>query len=201
MSSPLLHSNQAVVVPIVGKAPLVIDLTHVYEIENRIEEVAFVTTAKAPELMARFNEAYLYVHKHISLLEYELNRAEREANKVRAIILLDKVSVILEQKGLLSGKSRAGSEDLRTAILDQDEEYQDALDQTQKIKCVIELLKGKLKGFEMAYTSTKKILGESSMNLINRTFGSGTGDAPVGGSNPEPIAMGFGKATYAGIKE
>lgn len=196
MSGPLLQSETAIVCPIVDAAPQVIDLTEVNRIEARVEEVAFVTAAKAPELMARFNEAYLYVHKHICLLEYELVRAQRQANKIRSIILLDKAPVILEQKGLLSGRSKSGSEDLRNAILDQDEEYQEALDQTHKVECIIELLRGKLKGFEWAYTSVKKILGESAFNMLLRNPGSGTGDAPVGGTNPDPMTAGFGTAKY-----
>ena len=199
MSGPLLQTNTSLVCPVVGRSPEVIDLTVVYEIENRIQEVAFVTAAKAPELLARFNEAYLYVHKHISLLEYELVRAECAADKLRAVILLDKVPQILEAKGLTSGRSKAGSEDLRNAVLAQDAEYQEALDQAQQIRCIIELLKGKMKGFEMGYTSVKKILGESPYGMLSRSVGSGTGEAPAGGTNPDPMRStpaGFGKASY-----
>jgi len=198
MSDQLLYTNTEIVCPINGKGT-VIDLLKVYETEGRIQEVAFVTPAKAPELLARFNESYLYLHKHISLLEYELIRSTREANKLKAVILLDNVPKILEQKGLVSGKSKSGSEDLRNAILDQDEKYQDALDETQKIKCIIELLKGKMKGVEMAFTSVKKILGESAFNMLSRNPGSGTGNAEVGGTNPDPMKSqggNFGKARY-----
>jgi hypothetical protein len=203
MSGPLLQTATSIVCPLAEGSPQVIDLTDVYAIEQRIQEVAFVTKAKAPELMSRFNEAYLFVHKHISLLKYELVRSEVAANKLKSVILLDKVPMILEQKGLVSGKSRAGSADLRDAILSQDEQYQEALDQTEKLKCIIELLKGKLEGFEMAYTSVKKILGEDAFSMLNRTMGSGTGDAPVGCSNPDTIHLqeqpkseGFGRAKY-----
>ena len=189
MSEPLLQTETAIVCPTVGQ-PIVIDLSGVYRIERRIQEIAFVTSAKAPELLATFNEAYLYLHKYVTLLKYELVRATREANKVKSVILLDRVPQILESKGLTNGKSKAGSEDLRNAILDQDEEYQNALDKTQQIRCIIELLTGKLEGFEMGYNSVKKILGENAFNMMLRGPGSGTGDAPVGGTNPDS----FGKA-------
>jgi hypothetical protein len=60
-------------------------------------------------------------------------------------------------------------------------------------------LKGKLKGFEMAFTSVKKILGEGSFNMLSRLNpGSGTGEAPVGGNNTLP---GFGIPRYAFDKD
>lgn len=197
MSGPLLQTATSIVCPSVDGQAVVLDMAQVYAIEARVQEVAFVNHTKAPELLARFNEAWLYVQKHMTTLKYELLRAERAANKIKSVILLDKIPVILKAKGLVSPKSPAGSEDLRNAILDQDEEYQEALDQTQKLKCVIELLKGKMDGFEMAFTSVKKILGESEF-MGPRNPGCGTGNAPVGGQNPDPMETpGFGKARYS----
>ena len=92
---------------------------------------------------------------------------------------------------------------MRDAVLGQDAEYQEALDRVQKTICVIELLRGKMKGFEMAYTSVKKIIGENPRGMLNRGPGSGVGTAPVGGSNPDPMrpsrpqsTPGFGVPRY-----
>jgi hypothetical protein len=190
----LLQTDTAIICPRVGSQPLCIDLSKVYSIEARIEEVAFVTPTKAPELLARFNEGYLFLHKQICLLEYELVQATREANKIRSIVLLDRVPVILEQKGL-GGKNRAGSEDLRNAILDGDEEYQSARETVEQVSCIIELLKGKLKAFEMAYTSVKKLLGEGAFNMLSRNPGTGTNPDTKVGQVDRPV-QGFGKARY-----
>lgn len=201
MNDPLLHTSTTIIVPIVDSDPQVIDLSVVYQIESRVGEIAFVNKAKAPELLARFNEAYLHLHKIVTFLGYEFIRAQREANKVRAIVILDRAPAILAAKGLLSGHSRSGSEDQRNAVLDQDQEYQQALERTQQIKCFIEFLKGKLEGFEWAYTSVKKILGDNgAAGMLDLNLGSGTGEAPVGRSNPDPMRSpqnkGFGKARY-----
>ena len=169
--------------------PLVIDLSISYQTEARVPEVAFVTQAKAPELLAAFNSGYLELHKQVTMLEYELVQARTAADKVRAIVLLDRAPGILEARGLINGKNRSGSEDLRNAVLAQDEEYQKAVETAEQIECVVELLKGKLKGFEMAYSSVKKILGEGAFNMLNRRLGSGTGTA-------EPGTTPIGSARY-----
>ena len=178
-----------------GFEPKVLDLTRVYAIEDRVQEIAYVTPQKAPELLARFNETFLYLHKMVSSLEYVYLEAEGEANRIKSIVLLDRAPEILEKKGLINGKSRAGSEDLRNAVLAQDEEYQSALDIVAQIQCIIELLRGKLKGIEWAFTSVKKILGEGSYNMRLPGPGEGTGSAPIGRVNPGTKA-GFGRPVY-----
>lgn len=169
-----------------GLAPIPIEIAEIRAIEDRVKEVAFVTPTKAPELLARFNEGYLFLHRQISVLEYEHVQAEREANKVRAVVLLDRVPGVLKEKGLTS------SVDLRNAVLDQDEEYQDACDRANQIRCVVELLKGKMKGLEMAYSSVKKIMNDSAFNMLNRPMSTGGVDAGEIGTAP----AGFGKAKF-----
>lgn len=166
---PILEPQKAIVCPR-GKGEtqaLALDMTNCYKAEGRIQEVAFVTPHKAPELLAVFNETFLELTRYLSQLDYELNVAERAANKVRAIILLDKVPEILKERGLATAKSPLGSEDIRTAILDTDQEYQEALERCDKIRAISKLLQGKLKAIEMAYTSVKKIIGENVYNAKN----------------------------------
>lgn len=150
-----------------GLPPLVFDMSSIYDVEARISEVAFVTPHKAPELLARFNEAFLELTRLITATEYEQIQAKKNANRIRSIILLDKAPQILKEKGLATAKSPAGSEDLRNAVLDSDDEYQSALDRADQITAVIKLLQGKLKAFEMAYSSVKKIIGENAYNMSN----------------------------------
>lgn len=162
---------------VTGLAPLEIDLTNVYRAEGRIPEVAFVTPQKAPELLAVFIDAYASLAKHIVAVDFERSQAERAANKLRAIILLDKVPTILKDKGLTSARSPSGSEDLRKAILDSDEEYTSALDKIDQLNALVELIKGKSRSVEMAYTSVKKIIGENAYNFRNTNL-SGPAESP-----------------------
>jgi hypothetical protein len=156
-----------------NEAPVVIDLTNIYKIEGRIQEVAYVNNVKAPELLARFNEVYLELDQHLCMLRYEHLKAKHKSNKVRSIVLLDKVRDYLKEKGLLTANNKAGSEDLRNAVLDQDQEYQDSLEVLDQIKCTIELLEGKQKAFEMAFSSVKKIIGDSYLGNNYRNPGTG----------------------------
>lgn len=151
-----------------GLEPILIDIKAISGIENRIHEVAVITPHKAPELLAAFNIGYLMLHQNITTLERERLLGERRANRIKAVILLDKVPNILKEKGLTNARSPGGSEDLRNAILAADDEYQEAVDVVEQITCVMELLKGKMKSIEMAYTSVKKILGESNTTMLNR---------------------------------
>lgn len=171
-----------------GLSPIALNLGELDTAERRIAEVATVTPLKAPELLATFNMAFLEASRYIALLEQEYVQAKRQADRIRSVVLLDKVPQILAAKGLASAKSPAGSEDLRKAVLDGDEEYGQALDRVNVIECYVELLKGKQKGLEMAYTSVKKMLGESTFNYGNRLSAGSEGEATAG------QIVGFGKA-------
>lgn len=216
----MLNSNTMIVCPRgkKGTDPIIIDLTEVYPVEARLHEVAIVTKTKAPELLSTFNRAYAAVFQQRALLEMEKNTAKREAEKLRAIIILDKVPQILQEKKLATAKSPAGSEDLRQAILALDPEYQEALERVEQITCVIELLTGKLKALENGFTSVKKIMTDDAFNMaIGKNSLSGdSGSGPVGIglreqspedavveseeaakiAPPKALRPGFGKAKY-----
>lgn len=143
-----------------GKPGHIIDLEKIVGVETRIREVAFVTPHKAPELLACFNEAWRDLDGIIVKLEAEKLIAEREANKVRSVVLLDRAPDILQAKGLVTKSAPGGSEDYRKAVLDADPEYQAAQDIVREFVCLIALLRGKQESILMAFSSVKKILGE-----------------------------------------
>lgn len=179
--SDMLETRREIVVPRGnGTGGIVLDMTNVYIAEGRIQEVAFVTPHKAPELLSTFNVTFLELTRHITKLDYERNVAKRVANKMRAIILLDRVPAILKERGLATAKSPAGSEDLRQAILDIDEPYQTACDRVDQITAIMKLLQGKLTSIEMAYTSVKKIIGENAYNMNNPNLKHGSSEDESG---------------------
>lgn len=189
-----MNNEVSIVVPrgVPGLAPVTIDITVLVRAEARIVEVAAVTPVKAPELLATFNIAFLEASKFIALVEQELVQAKRFADKRRSVVILDVVPQVLATKGLATAKNPMGSEDLRRAILDGDEEYQKCLDRVNVIECYLELLKGKQKGIEMAYTSVKKLLGEQAFNFgNNHNLSAGGEDGATAGQK-----VGFGKPRY-----
>lgn len=190
----IIQSKTTIVCPS-GKSttqPLIIDLTLVYEVEQRIHEVAFVTSQKAPELMSRFNEAFLLLTEYLPKVEYQRLVAQREADKRKSVVLLDEATKVLKEKGLSS------SQDLRKAVLDADEVYQELCDKVHQIACIYEQLEGKKKSIEMAYTATKKVLGENIHTSNNRlnlmAEESATAGQTIDASGR--VVAGFGKAKF-----
>lgn len=165
-------------------SPIVIDLREILKAEARQDEVAFVTPAKAPELLATFNTSWRELHRLITLITAEKLKAEKALNVRKAIVLLDEAPEILKKRGLSS------SADNREAVLQLDEKYSAAEDRVNYLTCVLEYLKGKAKSFENAYSSVKKIMSESGfMASLPNTDLSGNTETPV-------RTPGFGKARY-----
>jgi len=190
-----------------GKASLVVDLGAIMISESRQEEIAQVTPIKAPELLAEFNRSWRELHRIVTALTAEKVQAEKTANKRKGVLLLEEIPRILAEKKLST------SVDLREAVINTDETYLALTDIVDQISAVIEHLKGKMKSFENAFTSVKKIMGEDTYNMAGRgrnTNLSGNSDRPgttppSTGGGPPPrrdippagtVRPGFGKPRY-----
>lgn len=164
--------------------------------EARLQEVASVTPQKAPELLAAFNRCALDLDRLANTIELEYQFAVREAEKVRAEVLLDQVPRILQEKGLASTKNPMGSEDLRDAVLAKDAGYEQACDTADMLKAMTKMLRGKYDAFERAFRSVRTMVGEQNFNftLPARELSHGKDanfKAPVG------IKPGFGTPKYS----
>jgi hypothetical protein len=178
-----------------GLKALQLNMQDVTVAEQRIGEIAYMTSQKAPELLSVFNRAFLELTRMLAWLEMESGSASRHVNLRRSELLLDIAPRVLADRGL------ATSKDLRDAVVDSDVQYQECLERQGTIKAYQELLKGKSKALEMAYTSVKKILGE-------RPMGGGGGYNPnvhtpeqresldEPGQNESRPTSGFTKARY-----
>lgn len=171
--------------------PIVIDMAYWARLEQRIQEVAIVTPAKAPELLATFNRAALDLDRLANNLELEHQLAVRRAEKIRGQILLDEVPGILKAKGLATERSPMGSEDMRQAILSQNTQYQCALDSADMIKAMTRVIRGKYDAFERAFRSVRTLVGEATFNFSNLNLKGDTGTAEPGARRQVP---GFGVA-------
>lgn len=176
--------------------PIVIDLKAILQTEARVREVAFVTPDKAGELLASFNVSWRDLHQHTVFLEKELNDANRSLNKIKAVLILDEVPELLKKKGLTNNEAH------REAIVTLDEGYSAALDRKEEIEALISWFQGKLKSFQMAFDSVKKIMSDSAFNYLggnsHRTSG-GSGNSDVGVSEQEAKQeqyKGFGTPKY-----
>ncbi len=144
-------------------------MSAIYRAEARIEEIAIINTAKAPELIVCFTRAYATLTDHLAVISTQVVKAQNTVAKRSAIVLLDEVPRILREKGVLSARSPGGSEDQRTAVLEMDPEYQVARDRLQELEAYYALVEGKQDNIERAYLAVRKIIGENSYG--SRSFG------------------------------
>jgi len=195
----MLITETQLVVPAgkLGGQPTVIDLQAIIIAEGRQGEVAFVTPAKAPELLVAFNDSWTLLNRAVAKLMAEHTEAEKQVDRRKAKLLLEDCNRILKEKGVQS------SADTRQAVIDLDEEYQVLQDTRDEIKAYLELIKGKMRSMENSYTSVKKIIGDnSSHNYSNKISISGdTQRRPPSSpglpqTNTPPVRAGWGTPKY-----
>jgi iron-sulfur cluster repair protein YtfE (RIC family) len=138
-----------------------LNFSKIYATLGRIEEVATVTSMKAPELMSAFNRAYLDLGRWASVVLYEKAMAKADLDGIFSRIVLETAPRILQEKKIRE------SDVTRQAVADQDPDYKKARDILDKLTALHEVMKHQLKSIEMAYTSAKKVLGEHNPNLVD----------------------------------
>lgn len=172
-----------------GEKPIVIAMGEILKAEARQQEIACVTPEKAPELLQVYNQAWRNLHKIFCTLVFEKKKAEAAVTKRKSVVILEVVEPRLKE---LNIKSTA---DTRLAVLDLDQEYVDCLDYLSQTEALAEYIKGKLRSFENAFSSVKKIMQEDAYNMLykgNDGTSGDTGSAPAGSVNKS----GFGNPKY-----
>mgnify|MGYP001560620278 CR=1 FL=1 len=167
-----------------GIPPLELELSEIIAIEKRKPEVAYVNKETAPELMYIFNSAYCEITRMMANISYEYNQSVKFANKRKAVVTLDVAPEVLKEKGY-----QKTSEDLRKAVLDQDEEYLTLLDKVYALEAAYEFLKGKAKGFEQDYQSVKKIYDITNASLGNANVLNGGINSKLKAGDSEPHSL------------
>ena len=183
----MIETDECLIVPaaIGTEQPLVIELEKILLAERRQEEVAIVTKEKAPELLYFFNKEWLKLHALVTRLTSEKTKAEKELEKRKSVILLDEVTEILKNKGVSS------TAETRKAVIELDEEYNKKEDILNQISAALELVKGKLKGFENSFSAVKRLISDrDSLNQSRHPDLSGTTYTPPS----KPPRPGFGVA-------
>lgn len=182
--------------------PMEINLEEIAKAEARIQEIQTVTPTKAGELLAAFTVAWRDLDKLIVLLTYQHVVATTKLKEVRARILVDDVPGVLKEKGLPSSK------DVRDAIVDRNQEVQEAAETVHQIHCILELIKGKKEAMGMAFSSVKRIVGEGAYNMLRNTNNPNLkGDSgsrsieesppEASPSTPRPVSSRFGTPRYS----
>jgi hypothetical protein len=165
------------------------DLTSIYDAQRRLPEIANTNEHTSPNLLAVFNKAYLdagAMHKRLHLI---LVDAAQVANKRKGRVILELAPAKLQELGLVNSKNKAGSADLRQAVLDMDDEYLTAMRHVAEIEAMVSFMSEKKRGFEMAYGSVKAIVGGGDNKPFKRNPNLSTG---LTGDRPNGPRGGFG---------
>jgi len=136
-----------------SSAPLQLDLVKVAHAKGRLHEVEGVNMAKAPELLATYNDCWLDLSKAVALLTSEKLKAEDAVRRARAMAVLSYTDEHVKSKGF--AKSSA---DLRESMVELDDGVCSSRDRLLNIKLVLDYLNDLRQGFENAYTAVKKLI-------------------------------------------
>lgn len=135
-----------------------IDISEIVKAESRLAEVAIVNIQTAPDLLTTFNRNWLDLHRMVSLLGYEKNKAENLLKRTRAEVLLNCSDATIKAKG----HSKA-SADLRDALAELSPEVAAAKDRLEELTVLVLYLKGKQDAFQRGYESVKKLVGSGQL--------------------------------------
>lgn len=128
------------------------DMKRVFEAENRIEEISFISNSKAPELLTKFSLAMKDLGEHLADLGYRESVAKRKMRERRAVVVMEVIPAKLAEKKLSNNDTN------REAVIELDPEYSAATDVLNQIEASFVLIREKLRGIESAINSTKKVL-------------------------------------------
>lgn len=126
------------------------DMTKVAEAEARVHEIAIVTPAKAPELMATFSEACFTLGRYAASLFLQHRLAEKRTEDRKAVLIVDVIPTLLEEKKLGSNETN------RQALLNLDQEYSDSTVAEAETEAALIYVERKLRDMEGALNAVKR---------------------------------------------
>jgi len=186
--------------------PIILDISAVIRAESRLRDVATVNKHNAAELLAIYNEHWLTLHRNVSLLTYERNKADEASKRAYAEAILDCTEDAVKRRGHLKT-----SQDLRDALATINADVVAARDRLNEIKAVLDYLVGKRQAFENAYNAVKKLVSNNELpperlNYGNQEtkqppplvdkFGDDDVDFKAGEAVSSNVANGFDEPSY-----
>lgn len=121
-----------------------VDLTPIHRAESRREELIVAQGRTLLELANAFDDGYDAACKLHSKVIYEEEMATIASRKRRAIIMRDDLPGRIKERGLGSSRSPLGAEDIREAMLYEDEEFTKLEEYRAALGAIKELLFGKM---------------------------------------------------------
>ena len=166
------------------------DMSQPNQAESRVQEIAYVTRQKAPELISVFARACFVLSRHLTAIHLAHQMAVKAAANRRAVLLIDVIPSILAEKKLASNESN------RESLITLDPEYDKLSTVEIEFEAALLYMKRKIEDMESALNATKKVVGEtdSVYNRPNYNW------AETGDLQPKPTqdigGLKFGKPNY-----
>jgi hypothetical protein len=134
-----------------GLSPLKMDLGDIRRIADRLPEIKRATAMTLADLIVDFNIGLLRLAKAISIVDLELKEAEMQYKEVKSMAILEKIELILKDKGVKS------TSDTREAAMYLDPAVKEARGRMDLLTVVSTYLRDQHHAFELAYNGAKKI--------------------------------------------
>lgn len=195
--SQLYLSTEVLVIPTVDGKGATVDMKNIHKARARIHELAAMTRAKAGEFLAMLIRASREARDGRGLVKVHFGAWKKKLRKIRGEVILDRGPEKLKEKGLASTRSPAGSEDLRNALVDTDEKYDEAQDNLLKVEAALDHLENTVEELSMAYFSAQALIKGFEPS---RSTSGGVGDDNPGELSEVERAQEFTKK-YAVVSE
>ena len=150
--------------PFGSRPPIVMDISKIREGEKRLIEAKVVNGATYSELEYTYNEGYREAKKYLSVIGYELTRAQKALRDAKSEFLLDRYPEELKKIELKDSVS------LREAFLEKEPNYVAAQDRIDMLKAIESLLEGKIKVFENVCRYMKKQIDIENRSGTNNHY-------------------------------
>jgi hypothetical protein len=147
------------VIPKFGSSEqIVLPMSAIKEGERRLVEAKIVNPATYSELEFVFGEGYREARKNVTVIGYEISKAEKALREAKSVAILDDYPEFLKEKGLKDNAT------VRDAFLEKRPEYVAAQDRIDMLKAMLDLMEGKIKVFENVTRYMRK-----EMDLVIRS--------------------------------
>jgi len=174
-------------------APLTLDMTLIYEAENRLFEVSLANPSNAAQLQGYFNNACNLTTKYLAWIEYEILNAKKHFDLAKATVILEKS---IEEWNKIKSSGVKYNEDFREAMVSRDSDCQLRLDTLNALIASKSLLESKVKSFTRAYYTCQS---------VSSSRGNSAGSSRIGGNIgqtfDEPQANFMGSYDNVSVKD
>lgn len=128
---------------------------------EKATQAAFLTPEKLIEAASVHLDALFTIGKAVRVIKRHLNETNQHIARKKAELLLDTVPSVLQEKGFLTARSKAGSEDLRNAVIEANVDYQKLVGIQEEQEVLLDFMERSYRTVESALRVTNKAIDQA----------------------------------------